>query len=184
MFFIHQGVAHIPEDRQNMGLAMGFCVSKNLIIKRFCQQPYAKNGLMNYKNIKDHAKKMIQDFQIKTNSTEDITRDLSGGNQQKVILARELADDPSVLIANQPTRGLDVGATEYVRSRLLEARSKGSAVLLISADIEEIIQLSDRIAVIYNGELMGILPKGSQPEAIGLLMMGKRQGENSGVKEY
>jgi len=183
VFFIHQGVAHIPEDRQNMGLAMGFCVSKNLIIKRFCQQPYAKNGVMNYKNIKNHAQKMIQDFQIKTNTTEDITRDLSGGNQQKVILARELADEPSVLIANQPTRGLDVGATEYVRSRLLEARSKGAAILLISADIEEIIQLSDRIAVIYNGELMGILPKGSQPETIGLLMMGKRQGENTGVKE-
>lgn len=183
VFYINEGVAHIPEDRQNMGLAMGFSVSKNLIIKRFAQQPYAKNGLLNPKNMKDHAEKMIREFQIKTNSTEDITKDLSGGNQQKVILARELSDDPAVLIANQPTRGLDVGATEYVRSRLLDARGKGAAVLLISADIEEIIQLSDRIAVIYNGELMGILPKGSQPEEIGLLMMGKRQEGCTGVKE-
>ena len=102
-------------------------------------------------------------------------RGLSGGNQQKIILARELDGNPNVLIANQPTRGLDVGASEYVRQRILEARNKGTAVLLLSADLEEILQLSDRIAVIYDGKVMGILPRGASIDEIGALMLGKKQ---------
>ena len=119
-------------------------------------------------------RKAQDEYQIKAISGDDEARNLSGGNQQKVILAREIDSEPRVLIANQPTRGLDVGAAEYVRSKLLEARNNGTSCLLISADMEELLQLSDRIAVIYGGELMGILPRGADPLTIGSLMMGKR----------
>ncbi|MPN61356.1 hypothetical protein SDC9_209092 [bioreactor metagenome] len=115
-----------------------------------------------------------QEYQIKATGGEEKARSLSGGNQQKVILARELNNEPQVLIASQPTRGLDVGAAEYVRKKIIETRNAGTACLVVSADLEEIMQLSDRIAVIYGGELMGVLPRGSDPLTVGSLMMGKR----------
>ena len=120
-------------------------------------------------------KRAKDEYQIKAIDGDETARALSGGNQQKVILAREIDGDPEVLIANQPTRGLDVGAAEYVRGKLLEARNKGAAVLVVSADLEELLQISDRIAVIYGGEIMGILPRSADTYAIGALMMGKRQ---------
>ncbi len=174
-YFIDKKIAHIPEDRHYTGLAMGFSIEKNLIIKNYFKKPFTKSILLDYKNIKEHAKKAIEHYQVKCNSTLDIVKDLSGGNQQKVILARELEDNPRVLVAAHPTRGLDIGATEYVRERIMEARNNGTAVLLISADLEEILQLSDRIAVIYDGKLMGVLPKGSSTKDIGLLMMGQKK---------
>jgi len=174
-YYIDQGIAHIPEDRHTIGLALGWNLKKNLMIKKFQKTPFSRYHLLKNKEINAHWDKVMDEYSIKADSGDDIARALSGGNQQKVILARELEDAPQVLIANQPTRGLDVGASEYVRQKILEARNNGTAVLLISADLEEILQLSDRIAVIYDGTLMGILPRGATIQAIGLLMMGKKQ---------
>jgi len=169
---IRKGIAHIPEDRQHTGLAMGFSIAKNLIMKNYNQSPFSSYMLLSNKKIEEAAEKTIVDFRIKANSSRDIVKNLSGGNQQKVILAREMSGNPKVIIAAQPTRGLDIGATEYIRERLIEARNAGAAILLISADLMEILQLSDRIAVIYSGRLMGTLPKGADIHEIGLLMMG------------
>ncbi len=178
LYYIRKGVAHIPEDRQRTGLAMGFSIARNLIIKNYNQSPFARHRLLNRSAIRKNAQGMLAEFNIKANSCEDLAKDLSGGNQQKVILSRELSSHPRLLIGAQPTRGLDIGATEYIRKRLMDARNNGAAVLLISSDLEEILQLSDRIAVIYGGRLMGILPRGASVEEIGMLMMGKKQEAN------
>ena len=180
--YIKDGVSHIPEDRHSSGLALGWDIRKNLILKDFYKKPFAKFGMLSKRAISEHTDKIIKDYQIKTLSGETIVRDLSGGNQQKIVLARELDGNPNVLIANQPTRGMDVGASEYVRNRILEARNKGTSVLLISADLEEIIQISDRIAVIYDGKIMGVLPRGASIGEIGELMLGKRQEESENEK--
>ncbi|MCF0133077.1 MAG: ATP-binding cassette domain-containing protein, partial [Blautia sp.] len=175
VFYIDKSISHIPEDRHTTGLAMNWSLKNNLIFKMLGKAPFAKNGILSKKEIDRNWEKMQKDYQIKANSGEDNARALSGGNQQKIILARELSGDPKVLIANQPTRGLDVGAAEYVRGRILDARNEGTAVLLISADLEEILQLSDRIACIYEGQVMGILPRGADLMEIGALMMGQKQ---------
>ena len=160
------------------GLALNWSLKKNLIIKKFHKRIF-KNGLLNQKAIDAYWDKCQKEYQIKANSGEDHARALSGGNQQKVILARELDDHPEMVIANQPTRGLDIGASEYVRQKILDARNDGAAVLLVSADLEEILQLSDRIAVIYDGKIMGILPAGTDTNTIGMLMMGHKQEEKA-----
>jgi len=178
IFYIQQGVAHIPEDRHHTGLAMRFSIAKNLIIKNYRKQPFSRFHWLRSAKIQKHAEEIVDEYAIKSNSVHDIVKDLSGGNQQKVILAREISDKPKLLIASHPTRGLDVGATEYVRERILSTRDKGTAVLLISTDLEEIIQLSDRIAVIYNGRLMGVLPRDTDINEIGLMMMGRNEGAN------
>ena len=175
--YIRKGIAHIPEDRHTTGLALGWSLKKNLVLKNFQKPPFSKHGLLNRKALDEYWEKARSEYQIKAGSGDDQARALSGGNQQKVILARELDQKPTVVIANQPTRGLDIGASEYVRGRLLEARNQGAAVLLVSADLEEIRQLSDRIAVLYDGRLMGILPRGADPHEIGMLMMGKEKEE-------
>ncbi len=176
-FFIERKVSHIPEDRIHMGLAVGWSLEKNLIFKRLSDRSLKKRGLLSSKLIRQNWEKARDAYQIKAIDGDENARSLSGGNQQKVILARELDGEPEVLIANQPTRGLDVGASEYVRSRILEARNRGAAVLVVSADLEEILQVSDRIAVIYGGRLMGILPRGADVMDIGTLMMGGSLGE-------
>jgi len=172
---IDAGIAYIPEDRHHIGLAMGFTIAKNFILKTYHKKPFARNFMLNEKEINKNAASIIKKYQIKANSKDDIVKDLSGGNQQKVILGRELSSNPKVLVAAHPTRGLDVGAMQYVRDQIMQARNSGTAVLLISADLEEILQLADRIAVIYDGQLMGILPGGSDIERIGMLMMGNKQ---------
>ena len=179
VFYINSGISHIPEDRMTTGLALNWSLKKNLIIKKFHKAPFSKNGLLNQKDIDAYWDKCQKEYQIKANSGEDHARALSGGNQQKVILARELDDHPEMVIANQPTRGLDIGASEYVRQKILDARNDGAAVLLVSADLEEILQLSDRIAVIYDGKIMGILPSGADTNTIGMLMMGHKQEEKA-----
>lgn len=173
--YIDRKISHIPEDRHTTGLALDWSLKRNLVLKSFRTPPYAKYGLMQLKAIDAFWKRAKDEYQIKAIDGDETARALSGGNQQKVILAREIDGDPEVLIANQPTRGLDVGAAEYVRGKLLEARNKGAAVLVVSADLEELLQISDRIAVIYGGEIMGILPRSADTYAIGALMMGKRQ---------
>ncbi|MDH3675021.1 MAG: heme ABC transporter ATP-binding protein, partial [Anaerolineae bacterium] len=133
---------------------------------------FVTKGMLNHRQMREHAVKLIAEYQIKAVPGDKI-RTLSGGNMQKVILARVLERHPQVIIVAQPTRGLDVGATEYVRSKLLEQRDKGAAILLISEDLDEILELSDRIAVIYEGEIMEILPANeADTERIGLLMSG------------
>ena len=174
-FYIDKHVSYIPEDRHTTGLAMNWNLKKNMILKSIGKKQFTKNGLMHEKTIAENWNKAQTEFQIKAIDGDEAARALSGGNQQKLILARELNEQPDILIANQPTRGLDIGASEYVRQKLIEARNNGAAVLVVSADLEEIMQVSDRIAVIYNGELMGVLPRGADIYEIGALMMGKKQ---------
>jgi len=175
VYYIEQGVSHIPEDRHTTGLALNWSLKRNLILKELNKAPFVKNGLLQPKVIDKYWYETKAEYQIKSINGEEKARALSGGNQQKIILAREINLNPQVLIANQPTRGLDVSAAEYVRKKVLDARNAGTSVLLISADLEEILQLSDRIAVIFDGKLMGILPRGASTHEIGALMMGKKQ---------
>jgi len=162
-------VGRIPEDRQS-GIVAELNVAENLALERL--DKFVKTGLLDRKNIQASAERLIAEYQIKASPTDRI-RTLSGGNIQKVLLARALANDPQVLIAAQPTHGLDVGATEYVRTKLLEQRNAGTAVLLISEDLDEVMTLSDRIAVIYEGKIMGVVPaQEANVEQLGLMMSG------------
>ena len=163
------GVGRIPEDRHT-GLVGELSVAENLALEHLGE--YVKNGVLDKKRAREDAEKLIQEFQIKARPT-DRCRTLSGGNMQKVILARVLSRQPRLVIAGQPTRGLDVGATEYVRKRLLEERARGAAVLLISEDLEEVIALADRIAVMYEGRVVGTFNTAdTSREQLGLLMAG------------
>jgi simple sugar transport system ATP-binding protein len=145
-------------------------VAENLVLDQI--DNFVHNGVLDQNKIQQNAVKLIKEFQIKA-SPNDRVRTLSGGNMQKVMLARTLSQQPRVVIASQPTRGLDVGATDYVRSKLLEQRDHGAAVLLLSEDLEEIMALSDRIAVIYEGRIMGVLPaQEATAEKLGLMMAG------------
>lgn len=163
------GVGRIPEDRSS-GVVAELTVAENLVLDQL--DVFVSGGRLDRKRINANAQTLIREYQIKA-APEDRTRTLSGGNMQKVILARNLSRNPQVVIAAQPTRGLDVGATDYVRSKLLEQRARGSAVLLISEDLDEIMALADRIGVIYEGRLMGILPgKEATVENLGLMMSG------------
>jgi simple sugar transport system ATP-binding protein len=163
------GVGRIPEDR-HAGVVGELTVADNLVLEHLGD--FTNKGVLDKKSIKDYAKGLIDQFQIKARPT-DQARTLSGGNLQKLLLARVLAKQPDILIAPQPTRGLDVGATEYVHTQLLEQRANGAAVLLISEDLDEVMALSDRIAVMYEGEIVGVLPAGeADVEQLGLLMSG------------
>lgn len=178
---ITRGLAYIPEERMRDGMIRDFSVAENLILREHAERPYARAGFFDFQAIASIAAQRINDFKVKTPSQETLAKNLSGGNIQKVILARELSRDPRVIVAAQPTRGLDIGATEYVHQRLLEERARilqeqrqhGAAILLISEDLDEILSLSDRIAVIYEGRIMGVLPRAeATPERLGLLMAG------------
>jgi ABC-type uncharacterized transport system ATPase subunit len=167
------GVGRIPEDR-HQGVVGDLSVAENLALEYL--DGFVSAGVLDRRRIRKHAEQLIAEYQIKASPTDRI-RTLSGGNMQKVILARALARDPQVVIASQPTRGLDVGATEYVRSKLLEQRDRGAAVLLLSEDLEEILALSDRIAVIYEGRIVGVLSaEEAEEERLGLLMSGAVEG--------
>ena len=170
-----RNLAYIPEERMRDGMIKEFTVAENMILREHHKPPYSRSGFLNFSAISRHSDKLIDDFQVKTPSRETRAKSLSGGNIQKVILARELSRHPRVIVAAQPTRGLDIGATEYVRGQLLAQRKDGTAVLLISEDLDEIMALADRIAVIYEGQIMDIVPNGeAAPERLGLLMAGVR----------
>jgi simple sugar transport system ATP-binding protein len=170
---IERGLSYIPEERMRDGMIREFSVSENLILREHGQKPFSKAGFLDFRAIARHSAQLIKSFNVKTPSQDTPVKNLSGGNIQKLLLARELSRQPRVVIASQPTRGLDIGATEYVHRRLLEQRVEGSALLLISEDLDEILALSDRIAVIYEGQIMGILPnEQATPEKLGLLMAG------------
>jgi ABC-type uncharacterized transport system ATPase subunit len=172
---IAHGLSYIPEERNRDGMIKEFTIAENLILRENDKPPYAHHGILDFKAIARKSAELVQNFAVKTPTLETPIKNLSGGNAQKVILARELARAPRVLIAAQPTRGLDIGATEYVRDRLIAQRQEGTATLLISEDLDEILALSDRVAVIFHGEIMGIV-EGAQatPEKLGLLMAGER----------
>ena len=169
-------LSYIPEERMKDGMIKDFTIAENMVLREHQKRPYSRYGFLNLREISKHSEKLISKFQVKTPSQETLAKNLSGGNIQKVVIARELSRNPRVIIAAQPTRGLDIGATEYVRQVLSEQRKTGAAILLISEDLDEILTLSDRIAVIYEGQIMDIVPRDeATPEKLGLLMAGVKE---------
>jgi general nucleoside transport system ATP-binding protein len=168
------GLSYIPEERMVDGVIKEFTVAENLVLQDHGRKPFVQGGIfMNFRAITDACKQAIRNYEIKTPSTETPIKSLSGGNIQKLVLARELSRKPRVLIAAQPTRGVDIGATEYIHQRLLEERKKGTAILLISEDLDEIQALSDRIVVMYEGEVVGIVARDEvSVEQLGAMMAG------------
>ena len=173
--FLKQGMAYIPEERMRDGVVGKFTISENIILREHNKAPYSSRGLLIHRLIGEIADKLIKMFDIRTPSRSTNANSLSGGNIQKVVLARELSRDPKLLIAAQPTRGVDIGAIEFIHNNLLAQREAGAAILLISEDLDEILALSDRVAVMFHGEIMGILDnKDAERERVGLLMAGER----------
>jgi simple sugar transport system ATP-binding protein len=173
---IAAGLSYIPEERMHDGAIKDFSVAENLILQDHIRPPYSQGIFLNFKQIARHASEMIRQFNVKTPSRETLVKNLSGGNIQKMILARELARRPRVLIAAQPTRGVDIGAIEYIHNQLLQHRAEGLATLLISEDLDEVRALSDRIVVVFGGEMMGIVANDETTvEELGLMMAGERR---------
>ena len=174
------GLGHIPEDRQKRGLILSAPLTSNMVIKKFSKEPFSHHGLLDYPQIRSYAEDIISRFDVRSGEGADsLAGKLSGGNQQKAIIGREITADPDLLIAVQPTRGLDVGAIEFIHSQLVEERERGKAILLVSFELDEIFNLSDRIAVISGGELIDIVDTVSTDEhAVGLMMAGIRKGES------
>jgi simple sugar transport system ATP-binding protein len=169
----NSGVAHVPEERIKFGIAPGLCIYDNAILKQHHRQRYSNKLFLAYSKIKQHAQNLLSDFKVQAPSINVQTKNLSGGNIQKLILGREISESPALLVASHPTYGLDVGATEYLRKTLLQRRREGGAVLLVSEDLEEIFELCDRIAVIFEGEFMGVLSADDpRLKDIGLMMAG------------
>ena len=175
------GVSHVPADRQKFGLILEMSLADNIALQTYYQNPYSNHGIINHKAITEHAKKLIKKFDVRTKDENLKAGELSGGNQQKAIIARELDRNSDLIIVFQPTRGLDVGAIEYIHKQLLAQRDAGKAVLLISYELDEIMQLSDRIIVLHNGQESGeVLPEKTSERELGLLMTGahKKEGTN------
>lgn len=174
-----QGLAHIPEDRQKRGLVLDYTLEENLVLETHHQPPFARHGFLVPAAIRAHGEKIIQDFDVRSaEGPTTVARTMSGGNQQKAIIGREISLDPRVLIAVQPTRGLDVGSIEYIHKRLVQQRDQGKAVLLVSLELDEILDLSDRIAVVAHGEIIGVVnARDTNENEVGLMMTGvKKEG--------
>ena len=169
---IEQGVAHVPEDRQKHGLVLSFPLLDNMVLCTYYKPPFAKGVNMQEKVIASNGTDLVKQFDVRTPSIFVPASTLSGGNQQKVIVAREFSRPIKLLIASQPTRGLDVGSIEYIHSRIIQKRDEGAAVLVVSSELDEIVALADRIAVMYRGRIVDILPAGATKEHLGLLMAG------------
>ena len=157
------GLGHIPEDRQHRGLVLDFSIAENIALHDYDHPPASRFGWLYPKRVIEKAAKLIEEFDVRGGGPQTPAGGLSGGNQQKVILAREIDRNPKVLIAAQPTRGLDVGAIEFVHRRLVEERDEGRAILLVSLELEEILSLSDRILVMFEGEIVGEFPPTASP---------------------
>ncbi|RCW41397.1 ABC transporter ATP-binding protein [Paenibacillus prosopidis] len=169
------GVGHIPEDRHKHGLVLDFTLSENMILGSYFEPEFGRSGLIDYKAMDRLAVKLVDEFDVRTSGIHTNARALSGGNQQKAIIARELHKEPDLLIAVQPTRGLDIGAIEYVHKRLVQARNEGKAILLVSFELDELYALSDRIAVMYEGRLMGeVDAENRDDQQLGLMMAGNK----------
>jgi general nucleoside transport system ATP-binding protein len=179
------GVGHIPQDRHKHGLVLNYPIGENMVLQTYYKPPFSKRGILNFTEIYNKARKLITEFDVRTPSEYTLARALSGGNQQKAIIGREVDRDPDLLIAAQPTRGLDVGAIEFIHKRLIEQRDHGKAVLLVSFELDEIMNVSDRIAVIYGGKIVAVVdPKETTEQELGLLMAGssrKEAGEGTDV---
>jgi simple sugar transport system ATP-binding protein len=171
------GLGHIPEDRHRRGLVLPFSLTENLALHGYRHAPNSRGGLLNLQAMGARARRLLKEFDVRGGTPATPAGALSGGNQQKVVLAREIDADPKVLIAAQPTRGLDVGAIEFVHRRLVEQRDAGRAVLLVSLELEEILSLSDRILVIYEGRIVGEFPPTATEEELGFAMTGGRRSE-------
>lgn len=170
---IDAGVGHIPEDRHKRGLVLKYSLVENSILGIHRNKEFGKGIMMDYTAIRKHCNELIEEFDVRTPNEDVMASALSGGNQQKLIAAREIAKDPDLLIAAQPTRGIDVGAIEYIHKRLVGERDRGKAVLLVSLELDEILALSDRIAVMYDGKIVDILDrKDADEQKLGILMAG------------
>ena len=173
-------VGHVPEDRHRDGLVLDMMISENIALQTYYKEPLSKNGILNYPNITSYAKKLMEEFDVRAASEVVPAKALSGGNQQKAIIAREIDRDPDLLIVSQPTRGLDVGAIEYIHKRLIQERDNGKAVLVVSFELDEILNVSDRIAVIHDGKIQGIVtPETSNKQELGILMAGGQVKEGA-----
>ncbi|WP_041402639.1 ABC transporter ATP-binding protein [Salinispira pacifica] len=172
------GLAHIPEDRQKRGLVLDYSIQENMILEIHEQEPYSRHGFLQFDEIRKHADKLIQEFDVRSGEGAIAkARALSGGNQQKAIVGREISHDPNLLIAVQPTRGLDVGSIEYIHKRLVEQRDSGKAVLLVSLELDEILDLADRIVVINHGQKVGeVITSETDENEVGLMMAGIEKG--------
>jgi len=168
-----KGLAHVPEDRQRMGLITDFKACENLIFGYHDQEPYSKSSIMKENQILDYSKKVMEEYDVRPRSPNLMTSNFSGGNQQKLILSRELNESPKVLLVGQPTRGVDIGAIEFIHQRLIDMRDKGAAILLVSVELEEVLSLSDRIVVMFDGNIVGErVNKDVTDRELGLLMAG------------
>ena len=167
-------VSHIPGDRLKYGVVLDMSLVENILLMNYFLPEFSKGEMLQLRYLKQYSKTLIEKYQVKTPSENELMRNLSGGNQQKVVLGRELERSPELLIAMQPARGLDIGATEFVQRNIIKERDNGTAVLLVSTELEEIYALSDRIAVMYEGEIMGIVTPDIPIDKIGLMMAGIR----------
>lgn len=173
-----EGIGHIPEDRHKHGLVLDFSLEENIALQTYFKEPLSEKGLIKFDERRKLSDRLIEEFDVRSGQGSETTaRSMSGGNQQKAIIAREIDRSPELLIAAQPTRGLDVGAIEYIHSRLVEERDSGKAVLLMSLEMEEVLNVSDRIAIIYEGEIVGIVNADETDEnELGLMMAGSKKG--------
>ncbi len=169
---LHAGVAHVPEDRHKDALVLPMRVADNLVLDMYGDRPYAGWASRNLGAVKENAEKRVREFDIRTRSVDDPVSSLSGGNQQKVVLGREFGRPLKLVVASQPTRGLDVGSIEYVHQRIVAERDEGTAVLIVSSELDEVLALGDRIAVMYRGRIMGVVDPSVGRERIGLMMAG------------
>jgi simple sugar transport system ATP-binding protein len=169
------GIGHIAEDRHRRGLVLDFNLAENLCLREYNRAPIAKRGFISPKRMNERAQPLLEEYDVRGGSCDALALSLSGGNQQKVVIAREIAEEPKVLIAAQPTRGLDVGAIEFVHSRLIEQRDAGRGVLLVSLELEEIRSLSDRVLVMYDGRFVAELSPEASEEEFGVAMLGGRR---------
>jgi simple sugar transport system ATP-binding protein len=177
---IHNGgVAHVPEDRQKSGLVLAFTVTENIVLDSYHQEPISKGIRMDWDAARDRAERLVEQYDVRTPSTEVNVSTLSGGNQQKVIVAREFDREVRLVIASQPTRGIDVGSIEYIHSRIVEERDQGAAVLIVSSELDEITALSDRILVMFEGKIVAEFDGSASTTDIGLAMLGSAQTEEA-----
>ena len=176
---LESGIGFVPEDRTEDGLVATFTIANNLILDLYDTEPYSKSGVLKPKVVEEKAKEHAEQFDIRTPSVFNTAGSLSGGNQQKVVLARELSRPLKLLIASNPTRGLDVGSIEFVHKRIIQERDAGAAVIIVSAELDEVVALADRIAVMYHGEIVGIVPPDTSRETLGLMMAGAHTMEDA-----
>ena len=171
------GMSHIPEDRHKHGLVLDYSLEQNMVLQRYYEPEFSKGGFIRFKSVKDYAENLIDKFDVRSsNGAKSTARSMSGGNQQKAIVAREMDRAHNLLVAVQPTRGLDVGAIEFIHQQIVKSRDEGTAVLLVSLELDEVMNLSDRILVMYEGEIVGELdPKKTTVQELGLYMAGAKR---------